>query len=295
MFATSVASFPDRGPWGDNKYRGNCTGHMVRSFVQSYMRRNDGLLIDPSVGGGTSADVAKELNVRFIGTDLHQGFNLLTDNLVEYIGEDAHLAWWHPPYWNMIQYSGNMWGEPNKWDMSRMELQDFVEALELSVMNIHDAVEKGGHYGILMGNLRRQGQYYNLSSLVERIAPGRLVDEIIKVQHNCVSDSKQYAGSGRLVRIAHEKLLVFQRNGGPSLAFLAAVQNRASFMVSTTWRAAVRRVLMGRTLPLADIYQELEPFAASKTNKNWQAKIRQVLQDERFFNRVETGVYALAA
>ncbi len=44
----------------------------------------------------------------------------------------------------MIQYSGKQWGEPNKWDMSRMNLPEFVEALELAVMNIHDACERGG-------------------------------------------------------------------------------------------------------------------------------------------------------
>jgi len=64
-----------------------------------------------------------------------------------------------------------------------MNLQDFTEALELALMNIHDAVERGGVYGILMGNMRRKGEYYNLSSLVERVAPGKLIDEIIKVQH----------------------------------------------------------------------------------------------------------------
>src|SRR5690606_7320833 len=124
-----------------------------------------------------------------------QGFNLLRDDFGSFLGEQAHLIWWHPPYWNMIEYSGNQWGEKgsaNKWDMSRMDLPEFVEALELAVMNIHDACETQGRYGILMGNLRSKGDYYNLSSLVERIAPGKLVDEIIKIQHNCVSDSRSY-------------------------------------------------------------------------------------------------------
>lgn len=75
-----------------------------------------------------------------------------------------------------------------------MNFQDFTEALELAVMNIHDAVERGGVYGILMGNVRAKGTYYNLSSLVERIAPGRLIDEVIKV-HNCKSDSSSYKGN----------------------------------------------------------------------------------------------------
>lgn len=293
MFNSSICSYPGRGPYGDSKYRGNCTGYIVKDFIESYMKNPNGLVIDPSVGGGSSEDVAKELGVRFIGTDLHRGFNLLTDDLRDHIGEEAHLAWWHPPYWDMIQYSGNMWGDANKWDMSHMNLKDFVEALELAVMNIHDACEKGGHYGILMGNLRREGRYYNLSSLVERVAPGRLVDEIIKVQHNCVSDRRQY--KGKVIRIAHEKLLVFRREGAPSLVFLMETQRRAMNMVATTWRAAVRRVLQGGTMDLSEIYEQVKPFAEQRQNNHWQAKVRQVLQDERYFNRVETGVYALAS
>lgn len=294
MFTSSIASYPNRGKWGKSQYRGNCCGHIIKDFAESFMTRKDGLFIDPSVGGGTSSDVARDLGLRFFGTDLHQGFNLLTDDLLTHIGEEAHLAWWHPPYWNMIQYSGNMWGSPDKWDMSRMELNEFVEALELAVMNIHDSVEKGGHYGILMGNLRRQGRYYNLSSMVERIAPGRLVDEIIKTQHNCVSDSRQY--NGRLIRIAHEKLLVFRRDGASSLVFLMQAQRRAINMVQMTWRAAVRRVLQGKSeMNLAEIYQQIEPYASTRSNNNWQAKVRQVVQDDRYFTRVASGVYTLAA
>lgn len=144
-----------------------------------------------------------------------------------------------------------------------------------------------------MGNLRRAGEYYNLSSLVERIAPGKLIDEIIKVQHNCVSDSRSYRGN--LVRISHEKLLVFRRQQA-SLFLLGAMQRRAVAMTGITWRAAVRRVLQGgKVLHLKDINAKIEPFASSRSNNNWQAKVRQVLQDERYFVRVETGVYQLAA
>lgn len=295
MFNNSVVSYPDRGPYGNSKYRGNCTGRLVKDFFESYIKRKDGLIVDPSIGGGTSVDVAREMGLRFVGTDLHQGFNLLVDDLKTYLGgEEAHAAWWHPPYAGMLQYSGVEWGDqPNKWDMSRMSMVDFTEALELAVMNIHDAVEAGGVYGILMGNLRKAGEYYNLSSLVERIAPGKLIDEIIKVQHNCVSDSRSYRGN--LVRISHEKLLVFRRQQA-SLFLLGAMQRRAVAMTGITWRAAVRRVLQGgKVLHLKDINAKIEPFASSRSNNNWQAKVRQVLQDERYFVRVETGVYQLAA
>jgi hypothetical protein len=257
------------------------------------MGRSDGLFADPSIGGGTSVDVAAELGVRFVGTDLHQGFNLLTHDFLEFLGEPANVVFWHPPYWDIVAYSGNMWGEPNRWDLSQMRLEEFVESLELAIMNIHDAVETGGHYAVLMGNVRRNGDYYNLSSMVERVAPGKLIDEVIKVQYNCVSDRRQY--NARLVRIAHEKLLVFKKAKDViSIAFLLTVNKRAAGMVSITWKVAVRRVLQGKTLTLSCIYDAIQPFANTKSNNHWQAKVRQVLQDERYFERVEIGVYKLA-
>lgn len=292
-FANSVCSYPDRGHYGQSSYRGNCSGHVIRDFFESYAPKKGGLCADPSIGGGTSVDVAREMGLRFTGTDLHQGFNLLRDDFGSFLGEQAHAVFWHPPYADMISYSGNMWGQPDKWDMSRMNLHEFTEALELAIMNIHDAVEKGGHYGILMGNLRRKGQYYNLSSLVERVSPGRLTDEIIKIQHNCVSDSRQY--SGRVVRIAHEKLLVFKKGAEAALFFLSVASKRAEALVSTTWRAAVRKAMMGREMSLQQLYDAIQPYAETTNNNNWQAKVRQVVQDERYFERVERGVYRLAA
>lgn len=158
MLTHSVVSYPDRGKWGNSRYRGNCTGHIIKDFFESFVKRQDGLVVDPSIGGGTSVDVAQDLGLRFVGTDLHQGFNLLRDDLESFLGEQAHVAWLHPPYAGMFQYSGVEWGEADKWDMSRMNLTDFTEALELAVMNIHDAIEQGGVYGILMGNMRSRGE-----------------------------------------------------------------------------------------------------------------------------------------
>jgi hypothetical protein len=44
----------------------------------------------------------------------------------------------------------------------------------------------------------------------------------------------------------------------------------------------------------AMIYQEIAPYAEHRSNNHWQAKVRQVLQDDRYFQRVEIGVYTLA-
>ncbi|NMS31399.1 DNA adenine modification methylase, partial [Vibrio parahaemolyticus] len=53
------------------------------------------------------------------------------------------------------------------------------------------------------------------------------------------------------------------------------------------------RVLQGKTLSLDAIYQQIAPYAKHRQNEHWQAKVRQVLQDERYFVRVDSGVYTL--
>ncbi len=67
-------------------------------------------------------------------------------------------------------------------------------------------------------------------------------------------------------------------------------------MTGITWSAAVRRVLQGgKTLHLKEINAAVEPYAKQRNNNHWTAKVRQVLQDERYFVPVEPGVYRLAA
>lgn len=98
-FPNSILSFPDRGPWGNSRYRGNCSGHVIQGFFATYHRRKDGLAFDPSIGGGTSVEVAQEMGLRFKGTDLHQGFNLLLDDLQTFLGEEAHSCFWPRRTW----------------------------------------------------------------------------------------------------------------------------------------------------------------------------------------------------
>ena len=32
----TVLSFPDRGPWGNNRYRGNCSGYIHAFLIDQY-------------------------------------------------------------------------------------------------------------------------------------------------------------------------------------------------------------------------------------------------------------------
>lgn len=36
----SVVSYPDRGPWGNNKYRGNCSGYLIKDLIEQFHIKN---------------------------------------------------------------------------------------------------------------------------------------------------------------------------------------------------------------------------------------------------------------
>ena len=66
---------------------------------------------------------------------------------------------------------------------------------------------------VLIGDVRRRGSYTALIKDVLSFPYGELRSIIIKVQHNCVSDRKQY---GRLedVPIQHEHCVIFKKAAG---------------------------------------------------------------------------------
>lgn len=126
MAANSVLSFPMRGPWGDSTYRGNCSGYVYREI---FGRLRPRVFTDPMVGSGTSVQVTREMGIEAYGLDLHSGFNILTQRILEVVKKPSDLVLSHPPYHDMIIYSGKVWGEAaHPDDLSRCASQEeFIE------------------------------------------------------------------------------------------------------------------------------------------------------------------------
>jgi len=207
----SVLSFPERGPWGDARYRGNCSGHVVRELLEWY---RPGLFVDPMEGSGTSREVAAEFGIQYVGLDLREGYDLTRESLIERLPAPADLVFVHPPYWTMIPYSGKVWGDaPDPRDLSHVPTyEDYLRLLGRALGNAMAAVCSGGHLAILVGDIRSRGRYYSpQADIVARGESylGQLEGILIKVQHNTTSEGKRYAG--RFVPILHEYLIVFRR------------------------------------------------------------------------------------
>ena len=64
----TVLSFPNRGPWGDSRYRGNCSGWIPAFFINKYKVQK---LAEVFAGSGTTYDVCKDMGVQYVGIDLN--------------------------------------------------------------------------------------------------------------------------------------------------------------------------------------------------------------------------------
>lgn len=204
----SVVSYPDRGPWGDSSYRGNCSGHLVKDLIIRFKCQS---VFDPSEGGGTVRDVVAGINqylkkdIKYEGRDLRQGWDILTGQLPE---KQYDLVWYHPPYWDIIRYSEN----PK--DLSNAPtIGEFESTLNRSIERLYQTVRPGGVMAVLIGDKRKFGQYYPLfRTLLVNDKIGQLKAIIIKIQHNCRSDQRTYEQSNPfLIPIKHEYCLIFQK------------------------------------------------------------------------------------
>jgi len=204
----SVVSYPQRGPWGDSGYRGNCSGHLVKDLI---LRFNCKSVFDPAEGGRTVKDVVEGINrhlqkgIHYDGRDLRNGWDILTGDLPE---KQFDLVWYHPPYWDIIRYSN----DPK--DLSNCAtLYDFEIRLNQSAEKLFEAVKLGGILAILIGDKRKEGQYYALfRTLLMNQNIGQMKSLIIKLQYNCRSDQRQYRSRNPfMIPIRHEYCLVFQK------------------------------------------------------------------------------------
>jgi hypothetical protein len=194
---TSIVSYPDRGPWGDNRYPGNSSGYLLIDLCATYAPR---AVLDPMEGGGTSRDVCADMGIAYQGFDLHSG----VDSLHDEIGGGYDLIFWHPPYHDMKVYSD----DPR--DLSRAgSLAAFGALLRTGYWRFFELLAPGGRLAILIGDLRRRGRYEPLTADVARLDRNHIEGIIVKAQHNVSSNRTRYGGA--FVPILHETLTIFRR------------------------------------------------------------------------------------
>ena len=298
----SIVSYPDRGAYGKNTYRGNCSGRLIKDLIAQYKLQG---LSDFMVGSGTTEDVVKEAGIRGDFADLNRGYDMLSMD----IPNRAENIVWHPPYHNMVIYSNLQYSAKAVEaatglsaetiladDLSRCKSwEEFVRKMNACMMKQFAALEKGGRMFVLVGDLKRQGRLYSM--IRELVCPGTMENIIIKAQHNTWSERQTYTGS--FVPIVHEYLLVTRKDAPLVVPVSWGVHEESFDMRSVegqSWRDLVWATIEhhGGTMTLQQLYDALRESAKAKANPHWMEKIRQTVQNAKAFSRTQRGAYALA-
>lgn len=221
------------------------------------------------------------------------------------IPERPEFVFWHPPYWDIIQYSDVMYRasdvmqkygyDPKRLDLSRIESwDDFVKAMNYAMMKQFSALENGGRMAVLMGDIKKKGRLYSMPA--EIVKPGTLENIIIKAQHNCFSDRTQY--SGKFIPILHEYVMIVRKDSPVLIPILMTQSSTVDIrdMPGATWRDVIAAVLETCKEPVAlsFLYEQIEPHKKAQSNKWWKEKIRQTLQiNPMHFTHDGRGLWSL--
>jgi len=232
---TTVWAFPRRGNWATHKsdWRGNWSPEVARNLILRYSNEGD-IILDPMIGGGTTAIEAKILNRNIVCSDVNdvaldrtkKSLKFEVDNkswqkvlkrdarnLNKAENESIDFILTHPPYADIIKYSE---GEIEA-DLSNIHsIEKFADEMEKVATELFRVLKPGKFCAILIGDTRRNKMYQPLAyRVMDKFlnAGFQLKEDIIKRQYNCkatgfwVNKSKE----SNFLLIMHEHLFVFQK------------------------------------------------------------------------------------
>ena len=303
----TVISFPERGPWGNSSYRGNCSGYVYAWLMDVY---HVNYLAEMYAGGGTGYDVCKDMSVKYAGADLNPNpvrpgihvCNALTDEIPEEFSE-ADFIFQHMPYPEIgIKYAGGMYpdnsGKLKTQDIGQMPFDMGMMANNKVTMKLYSAMHPGAKMAILCGNVRRKGKYNDM--MLNLALPGEVIQNIIKMQHNCyTTEGKQYARKN-FVPIVHENLVVLKKPEEQTLYIGYTLPKKYNLdirdSITATWKDVVMAVMynLGGKVHYKTIVTMVEGHKKAENNNNVDAKIRQVLRAYNIFNPCGNGYYSVA-
>lgn len=306
---TSFMAYPERGNGGNNLWRGNCSPEVVASVLKYILdtKRYYGkdtsqfTLLDPMSGSGSSKAAADRLGVQSVLYDLNPapatglgGWNALKHD----VEDSADLIFFHPPYHNIIQYSGNMWGKPHPDDLSRCEnYNDFLEKLNLCIRKFYMALRKDGRLAVLVGDIRSQGNFYSIQHDMMRM--GDFESFLVKGQFNCVSDSRRYQKP--FIPIVTEYLLLFHKKEVLMIPFHYAMEGNFSIaetdLSALTWHHLIRMTMesTGGKMTLGELYQRLQSHPKALKNTHYKERIRATIYEHRNqYKACGDGIYSLS-
>lgn len=228
----TIWAFPDRGKWAthDAKYRGNWSPYIPRNVILRYSQEGDTIL-DPFIGGGTTAVEAKLTHRNFIGFDINPAavdlsrkncdfeFNTNASSVIEVADarnlplddNSVDLICAHPPYADIMHYS-----EDIKGDLSLLPAKKFLFEMGKVADESLRVLKKDKFCAVLMGDMRKHGMVQPLAFETMRVfelAGFKTKEIIIKEQHNCKATGYWKTNSIKFnfLLLAHEYLFILKK------------------------------------------------------------------------------------
>lgn len=189
---------------GDSSFYGNAPTQIVEQCILRLTESKE-IILDPMAGSGTTIDVCKVLDRKFIAYDLNPiRADIIKNDSRELPlpNESVDFVFFHPPYWNMVKYS-NL----NE-DLSKQSLNKFFESIE-SVLNESKRVLRQNKYlAILVGDVIENGKFIPLTRKIANIAESlgfQDCGQVIKITANSVS--QRVRGKAIYAELANTKNL----------------------------------------------------------------------------------------
>lgn len=236
---TTIWSFKNRGNWTvhDSAYRGNWAPEIPRNLIMRFSQQGDWVL-DPFLGGGTTAIECFLLGRNCIGLDVHQAAISFSRNklkrlrarhpsptkngnpLIHLYNQDArdmrrvpsasiNLVCAHPPYLDIIEYTRS-----NPSDLSTItDLARYLREFRKVAYEVHRCLVPGGTFCVLVADVRRGGNLIplGLRMLDLLLDSFDLRDIVIKSQNNCSTGYFYKPKTNGILRISHEYLFILKK------------------------------------------------------------------------------------
>lgn len=151
------------------KYPGRIPGQIYINLYYFFTNKND-YILDVFCGGGTGIDTGKFMERNVIGLDLNPirediiNFDVLIDKN-PFNRNVFQLIFLDPPYFNINKGKYTNF----KTDLSNLNLDDFLDAIELITTKFYQSLKNNGYYSIIISNKREKGDvFYDLGFLVTK-------------------------------------------------------------------------------------------------------------------------------
>ena len=241
---TTLWSFPKRGKWATHRaaYRGNWAPQIARNVIERYSLPGDTVL-DQMAGGGTTLVECKLTGRHGIGVDVNRDSLMLTMDALNFSGmleeplepvdirlyqgdarhldkiegDSIDLIATHPPYANIIKYSGKE--AAHNGDLSKVrDIAEFVEQMRLVADECFRVLKPDHYCAILVGDTRRNKHYTPIAFRVMQAfleAGFILKEDIVKAQWNTQTEGlwSRLSRDKNFLLIMHEHLFVFRKPG----------------------------------------------------------------------------------